>query len=405
MAEQALEGVKVLDFTWQVAGPRVTSMLGRFGATVVRVESRTRVDFTRSSPPFVEGKAWLGDRSALFANLGNANKYSITLNLNHPRGLEVCKRLVAWADVVVENFTGGRMARWGLGYEDLKKINPQIIMLSLGMYGQTGPYAQQGGYGATLVALSGICQLTGWPDGPPMQPIWVYPDFAVPRLGVLAVVAALDYRRRTGKGQYLDLAQQEGMLQYVSPALLEYHVNGREMKRMGNRLSYAAPHGVYRCKGEFRWCAIAVFSDEEWRSLCQVMGNLIWAQDPELATVSGRLKNVEKVDRLVEEWTIKQTAEEVMSLLQGAGVAAGVVQNGQDLCQDPQLRSRSYYRELEHPTLGKFVYSGLPVRMSKTPYETKRSPCFGEHTEYICREFLGMSDEEFIALMQAGIFD
>ncbi len=393
MNNQVLEGIKVVDFCWQIAGPRVTAPLGRFGATVVRIESRAGMDYVRLGGPGFSAH--------------NDSKYSATLNLHLPHGLEVAKRLVAWADVVVENFTGGRMAKWGLGYEDLKKVKPDIIMLSLAMYGQTGPYAQTQGYAATLVASSGICDLTGLPGGPPMQPSFVYPDFAVPRLGILSVVAALDYRARTGKGQYIDLSQHEGILHYVSPALLEYNVNGRELKRIGNRLTYAAPHGVYRCQGEFRWCAIAVFSDEEWKSLCRVMGKPALAEDPELATVEGRLNNVDKLDKLVEEWTLNHTAEEVVSLLQGAGVAAGVVQNGQDLGNDPQLKDREYFVELDQPGApgGKFVYSGLPVKLSKTPYKIKRSPGFGEHTEYVFKNLLGMSDEEYSRLASEKVFE
>jgi benzylsuccinate CoA-transferase BbsF subunit len=405
MAQHVLEGIKVLDFTWQIAGPRVTGVLGRFGAEVVRVESRTRVDFVRTSPPYAEGDEWQGNRSALFANIGNTNKYSITLNLNHPKGLEIARQLVMWSDVVVENFTGGRMAKWNLSYDDLKKIKSDIIMLSLGMYGQTGPYAHYQGYGATLVALSGICQLTGWPEGPPMNPTFVYPDFAIPRLGILAIVSALDYRARTGKGQYIDLSQQEGMLQYVSPALLDYNVNGRELSRIGNRLSYASPHGTYQCKGDFRWCAIAVFSDEEWQKLCQVMAHPALAADPELASTEGRIKNADRVDRLVAEWTVNYTAEEVMAQLQAAGIAAGVVQNGQDLLVDPQLEESGYFCKLEHPALGKFLYSGFPVKLSRTPYETRRSPSFGEHNEYVYTKLLGISDEEFIDLTNEGVFE
>jgi crotonobetainyl-CoA:carnitine CoA-transferase CaiB-like acyl-CoA transferase len=195
------------------------------------------------------------------------------------------------------------------------------------------------------------------------------------------------------------------MLYYVSPALLEYSVNGRAMNRIENKLSYASPHGVYRCKGEFRWCAIAVFSDEEWKSLCKIIGNPDLARDAELATINARINNADMVDKMIEEWTKNYSAEEVMKMLQDVGVAAGVVKNGEDLCKDPQMASREFYYEVEHPTLGRFTYSGLPVRMSETPYMEKRSPCFGEHNEYVCRELLRMPDEEFIELMQEGVFE
>lgn len=400
-----LEGIKVADFGQTVVGAVVSGMLAAYGAEVIKIESRTRVDYNRQSPPFADDTAWRGDRSGLWANVGNAGKYGITLNLSHPRGVEIAKRVVAWADIVIENFRGGRMAKWGLGYEDLRKIKSDIIMLSASMYGQTGPYTTHGGTGGTLVAMCGISHLTGWADGPPMQPSWVYSDFSVPKLAVLAIVAALDYRRRSGKGQYLDLSQLETAMHFVTPAILEYEVNGRELTRTGNRSTYAAPHGVYRCKGDFRWCAITVFSDEEWKSFCQVIGKPSLAEDPQFATLMGRLRNVDKLDRLIEDWTINHPAEEVMDLMQSAGVAAGVVQNGEDLDKDPQLRSRNYYWELDHPVLGSFAYSGMPAKLSKTPYQMKRSPCFGEHNEYVYTKLLGISDEEFIQLLGEGVFE
>jgi benzylsuccinate CoA-transferase BbsF subunit len=405
MATKVLEGVKVADFGQTVVGSVAGGMLASYGAEVIKIESRTRVDYNRQSPPFAEGTAWRGDRSGLWANVGNAGKHGITLNLNHSRGVEVAKRIVAWADIVIENFRGQRMAKWGLGYEDLRKINPDIIMLSASAYGQTGSYATHGGTGGTLVAMSGISQLTGWPDGPPMQPTWVYSDFFAPKFALLAIVAALDYRRRTGKGQYIDLSQLEVAVHFINQAILEYGVNKRELGRIGNRLTYAAPCGVYRCKGNFRWCAITVISDEEWKNFCRIMGKPALAENPQFATRMGRLKNVEKLDRLVEGWTINYSPGEVMELLQSAGVAAGVVQNGEDLARDPQLESRNYYWELDHPAFGKFVYSGMPAKLSKTSYEMSRSPSFGEHNEYVYTKLLGMSDEEFVQFLNEGVFE
>ena len=405
MTNKFLEGVKVADFGQTVVGGVIGGILASYGAEVIKIESRTRVDYNRQSPPFAEGKAWRGDRSGNWANVGNAGKYGITLNLNHPRSIEVAKRIVAWADIVTENFRGNRMAKWGLGYEDIKKINPSIIMISASMYGQTGPDATQGATGGTLVAMSGISQLTGSEEGPPLQPTWVYTDFAVPKLAVLAVIAALDYRRRTGRGEYLDFSQLESAIHFITPAILEYVTNGRELKRIENRSTYAAPHGVYRCKGNFRWCAITVSNEDEWKSFCKIIGKPLLAQDPQFATLVARLENVDKLDRIVEDWTTKRSSEEVMDLMQKSGVAAGVVQNGQDLDNDPQLKKRNYYWELEHPVFGEFVYSGMPVKMSKTPYEMRRSPCFGEHNEYVYTQLLRMQEEEFIQFLNEGVFE
>jgi benzylsuccinate CoA-transferase BbsF subunit len=336
----------------------------------------------------------------------NAGKYGVTLNLKKPQAIEVARRLVGCADVVVENFAGGVMARLGLGYEDLRQVKPDIIMLSADIYGQTGPFAEDRGHGNQLAALTALPHLTGFPDQRPQFPGFTITDFTAPRVAVLAIVAALDYRRRTGKGHYLDASQFESAVHLLTPVLLEYEVNGRQASRMGNRSNYAAPHGVYRCKGDNRWCAITVFTDEEWAKFCQVIGKPAWVKSPEFATLKSRLENQDKLDRLVEEWTVSHSAEEVMSLMQSTGVAAGVVQNGQDLDNDPQLKHRHFYWKLDHPNdIGSFSYSGMPAKLSKTPYEIKRAPMLGEHNEHVFTQILGMSDEEFVQLMSDGVFE
>jgi benzylsuccinate CoA-transferase BbsF subunit len=239
----------------------------------------------------------------------------------------------------------------------------------------------------------------------PQFPAQAVTDFIAPRANVLALVAALDYRRKTGKGQYIDAAQMESAVPLLGPLLLQYQANAVEAERMGNRSTHAAPHGVYRCKGDDRWCAITVFTDAEWEKFCQAIGRPAWTKLSELATLLGRLKNVDKLDRLVEEWTMGHSPEEVMSLLQGAGVAAGVVQNGRDLDSDPQLKQRHFYWKLDHPEVKSFTYGGMPARLEKTPYEMKRAPMLGEHNEYVCTQFLGMSDEEFVGLLAEGVFE
>jgi benzylsuccinate CoA-transferase BbsF subunit len=404
-ANEVLEGIKVADFGLTVVGALVTGILASFGAEVIKIESRTNVDYNRQSPPFVEGDGWKGDRSGLWANVGNAGKYGITLNLNHPRGIDIAKKIIARSDIVSENFRGGRMAKWGLGYADLKKIKPDIIMLSASMYGQTGSYATHGGTGGTLIAQCGISNLTGYPEGAPTQPCWVYSDFFIPKMAVLAIMAALDYRRRTGDGQYIDFSQLEAAMHLVVPAILENEVNGRELVRAGNRSDYAAPHGVFRCKGDFHWCAISVSSDDEWHRLCYVMAQPELIQNPKYATLADRLNNVDELESIIEKWTQSYTPQEVMKLLQAAGIPAGVVQNGEDLDGDPQLKSRGYYWDIPHPILGKFSYSGMPAKFSQTPYHMRRSPCFGEHNEYVYTQLLGISDEEFIELLKDGVFE
>jgi len=403
MVNKALEGVKVAALVQGVTGPLTTAILASYGAEVLRIETRTRLEWHRYAGPFL-GNISSPDRSVtyLFVNPG---VYGITLNLKHPRAMEVMTRIIRWADVVVENFAGGQMVKLGLGYEDLKKIKPDIIMLSAAIYGQTGPFTEYGGAGMSLTALTGFPHITGFPDQVPQFPGFALTDFVAPRVNVLAIAAALSYRYRTGKGQYIDAAQMESAIPLLSPVLLEYVVNGKEAARIGNRAAYAAPHGVYRCKGDNRWCVVTVFDDDQWEKFCQAIGKPAWVESAEFATLRGRLENVDRLDRLVEEWTMNHSPEEVMSLMQGAGVTAGVVQGGQDLDSDPQLKHRHFYWELEHPEMGSLTYSGMPARLSKTPYEMRRAPMLGEHNEYVYTQLLGIPDEEVAQLMADGVFE
>lgn len=404
-AKKPLEGLKIIDLTWLITGPIACKFLADYGAEVIKVESHSMPDNIRITTPFKDNIAGV-NRSGTFANY-NSGKYSLSLNVKHPKGLEVAKRLVAWADVVVESFRPETMKRWGLGYEELRRIRPDIIMLSMSMQGQTGPFSRQPGVGTQLQALVGITHFTGWPDREPAGTPIPYPDFISPWYVVVAVMAALDYRRRTGQGLYIDMSQLETSLQFVAPSLLDYMVNGRMQSRTGNQHPYAAPHGIYRCQGDDRWCAIAVFTDEEWHALCGALGNPGWTEEPRFATFLGRKENESELNKLVEEWTSTHTAEEVTGLLQAAGVAAGVVQNGQDLLErDRQLQYRHHFWSFEHPETGRHVTEAAPYRLSRTPGGPKwPAPCLGEHNHYVCTQVLGMPDEEFVALVAEGVFE
>jgi benzylsuccinate CoA-transferase BbsF subunit len=314
------------------------------------------------------------------------------------------KKLIARADVVVENFAGGAADRMGLGYAELKRIRPDIIMLSSCMQGQTGPHSRHPGSGHKLTALAGISAITGWPDRSPGN-ILAYTDFIGPRFNVIAILAALIYRRRTGKGQYLDMSQYENAVHFVAPQILDYAANKRVAERMGNQSAYAAPHNAYRCLGDDRWCVIAAFTDEEWHSLCRVIGNPSWAADPGFSTLAGRKQNETELDRRLEGWTISRSAEDVMSLMQAAGVPSGVVETGEDLLdRDPQLRYRRTFVELEHPEVGKYrTQAGPHFLSSSTVFEVKRAPLLGEHNRYVFQEILGLADEEFQRLVKEGV--
>jgi len=404
MERQPLEGIKVADFTWVVTGPLITKHLADYGAEVIKIEGRSRSDIQRSTRPFkddIPGE----NRSGQF-NMDNTGKLSVALNLAHPEGIEVAKRFVAWADIVVENFAGGAMKRMGLGYEELKKVKPDIIMFSSSVQGQTGPYAAHSVYGWQLTPLSGLTQITGWPDREPLSPDGPYTDYPAPRFGAFAILAAIDYRRQTGKGQYIDLSQYETSEHCIAPLILDYTVNRRVANRMGNRSPYAAPHGAYRCRGGDRWCAIAVFTDEEWEIFVRVIGKPVWTKEPKFTTLLERKENEDELDKLVEAWTISYSPEEVMTKMQAAGIGAGVVATPEDLMEhDPQLRHRNYFRELGHPEVGKHRVRGPYFLLSKSPCEVRRAPLLGEHNEYVLKEIIGMSDDEIAELVIEGVVE
>jgi len=401
---KALEDVKVADFTWVVAGPLCVRVLADYGARVVHVETGTRLDPIRYTPPYRDNIPGT-NRGGYFHNY-NSNKYGITLNMKHPRAPEIVRRLVSWADIVAENFNPGVMERLGLGYEELRETKPDIIMISLGSKGQTGPQAQLPAFGAHLAALSGFTAITGWPDRDPPVIFGAYTDSIAARFGAATLLAALDYRCRTGNGQYIDLSQSEAGIQFLAPYLLEYDANGQALERNGNRDQSTAPHGAYRCLGEDRWCAIAAFTDAEWDAMCRVMGDPSWSKEERFATFLGRKKNEEELDRLMEEWTINYSAEEVMFKMQEAGVSAGVVETAEDLHRDPQLKARHHLWTLKHQEIGDSTYDSMGSNLSKTPAElNKAAHTLGEDNYHVYTQILGFSDEEFVEFLEQGLLE
>lgn len=404
MHKKVFEGIKVVDFGWAIAGPLTLKYLADYGATVICVESFQRPDLLRTATPYKDENSGV-DRAGYFAYFA-ANKYSISLNLNRAKGLNIARKLVAWADVVADSHRPGVMERWKLGYDDVVKIKPDIIMIRNSNQGLTGPAAFHPGLGNHINGLTGIVNLVGWPEQEPISLMVAYSDYLVPHFAAATLIGALDYRRKTGQGQLLDISQFEVGLQLLAPSLINYSVNRKEEKAKGNSNDYAAPHGVYRCKGEDRWCAISVFTDVEWRAFSKAMGEPAWSKKPKFSTVIGRKENESQLNRLIEQWTSQHEAEEIMRLLQEAGVAAGVVQNAEDLYNDVQLKERECFWVGNHRELGKFSHLGQPSRLSKTPAKFYRAaPCLGEHMEYICRELLGMSEEEYDECLIEGIFE
>jgi benzylsuccinate CoA-transferase BbsF subunit len=407
MPSNALKGLKVVGFVTAGAGPMLVKSLATQGATVILIESGKRFNVTRSGGPFKDNKPGL-NRSYSFAFV-NSDRYSISIDLKHPRANEVIKRLIKWADVICDNWRTGVMESWGLSYAEASVINPGIVMCSLTHAGRTGPHKRARGMGIMQSALCGLVSLTGWPDRPPVMlgGMGILPDFIAPRFGVTAIMAALDYKRRTGKGQFIDLSEYETAIQFQTPSILDYSANHRIEERDGNRCSYAAPHGVYRCKGEDKWCAIAVFSEDEWNAFGQAIGNPEWVNDPKFCTLAARKVNENELNQRIEEWTSDKDPDEVMGILQKAGVEAGNVRTMQEALENcPQSKHRHYWWSLEHPEIGKMYYQGNSYLMSKTPYTIEQpAPLFGQHTEYICTQLLNIPDDEFTDLYQQGLFE
>lgn len=384
---RALEGIRILDFTWVVAGPVATRILADQGAEVIKIERRDSLD--------------LGSRRGGFTGNLFRGKESTVINMTDPRGRDIARQLVAVSDVVIDNFSARVMHNWGMDYESIKKIKPDIIAVSMSGFGHTGPQKDYVSYGPTLQALSGYTLLMRHPEGEPAGWGYSYADMSGGYSGALAVLMALWHHKRTGEGQFVDLSQFETISSVVGPALLDILVHPSTLVPAGNRSpeAPAAPHGVYRCAGEDRWCAIAIFTDDEWRAFCRVIGNPTWTNEARFSTLLDRLANQDPLNRYVEEWTRHHSPEQVMTRLQQVGIPAGMVANGADLDHDPQLRARGYWARVKTPEGDEVILDGTPVKLSATPgYVAAPGPLLAEHTEFVLKRLLGYADERIAQL-------
>ena len=394
-------GLKVADFSWIGVGPITAKYLADHGATTVHIETSAPPDRLRVGGPFKDGV--FGHNRSQFFGAFNTSKLSIALNLKHPVGQQVARRLIAWADVYLESFTPGTMGDLGLDYASARAINPSIIGVSTCLMGQTGPCAPLAGYGTHAAAISGFAELTGWPDRSPSGPYAAYTDTIAPRFLAAAIMAAIDHRRRTGEGQYIEQAQMESALYFLAPQIVDYQVSGTIPRRMGNESPTCAPHNVYPCAGDDEWCAIAVETDAQWQALRRVLGEPAWAADPVLDTAAGRLAQRESLDARIGEWTRDQEPRALMERLQAAGVPAGMVQRSSDLLQDPQLGHRRFFHPMQHPEMGEVPYEGHQFRIRGYDSGPRMpAPCLGEHSVQVLQEILGMSDEELAEVVGSG---
>jgi benzylsuccinate CoA-transferase BbsF subunit len=398
-----LQGIRVADFAWVIAGPLATQYLAVHGADVIRVESRLRPDVLRAGTPFVGGEPG-PDSSTYYASV-NQGKRDITLNLRDPRAVELAMRLVATCDIVTENFTPGTMAKLGLGYETIRAVRPDVIMISMGLAGQTGPERHYKGFGTVIQGSAGVTHLTGWPDRPPTGTGVAYTDFVASHVAAFALLCALEHRQRTGEGQYIDLSQQEASLYVLDAALLDYAVNRHEQTRQGNRHPSAAPHGVFPCVGEDAWVAIATYTDREWHALTAAMGEPDWSRQERFSTLLGRKAHEDELERLISEWTAGMASEDVASLLRAAGVPAARVANSHDLHTDPQLQHRGHFVNLNHPVIGDFPFDALSYRLNgEIPRPPRAAPLLGQDNAAVYQDLLGLTHDEFETLEADGVF-
>ena len=388
-------GLKVADFTWAAAGPIVTKQLSDNGATVVKVESFKHPDSVRLGGPFIDDKPGI-NRSGFFADF-HSSKLGISVDMSNPDAMEIIRPLIAWADVVAESFRPGVMAKWGLDFESLRKINPRIVMLSSSLYGADGPWARHPGYGAQGQALAGLHGMTGWPDRVPAMPKGAYSDSVSPRYALSALLAALIHREKTGEGQHVELSQIEATSQLLAPELLAYQVTGEQATRSGNRKIGSIVHGVYPCAGEERWIAIEAVDEAQWLALCEVLGDAD-------ALERARSEGDKALDEAIAALTAPLDPFELMAACRDAGVPAGVANKGSDLLEDDVFIAREHFWPLEHAEMGTLKYNGPAYRFEKTPSELRfASPRLGEHTDQVMTEILGFDDAAVARFREEGI--
>ncbi len=397
-----LSGIRVADFTWVWAGPFCTMQLAHMGAEVIRMESVRRVCVLRMIPPWLDGQ--IGPNRSGYFNQYNQGKRSINLDLTQPEAKDIAKKLVAISDVAAENFAGGVIDRLGLGYDALKQAKPDIVMISMSGYGQTGPESGYVSYGPAQVPLAGMSSLTGYIGRQPMHVGMSYGDPNAGRHAAFAVLAALLYRERTGNGQYIDMSQWESTMAVVGEGIMDYTMNGTQPPRSGNRDPWMAPHGIFRCAGEDQWVSIACGSDDEWRALCGAMGKPELADDARFRTLEGRKADEDALEAIVQEWTSTLEPSDVTERLQQAGVAAFPPMANYMLDGDPHLAARDFWVEKEHPEVGVRKHAGIPWRMSETPCEVWRAaPKLGQDNEYVFGEMLGMSSQQIADLVERKV--
>lgn len=426
----ALKGVRIIDLTWLQVGPLATRLLASFGAQIIRIEWRGRgaVDFIRYMQPFAPDHAVPGggrrqgaarshglrgnvNRGAYYNNT-NPGKFGVTLNLNHEKGRDLFRRMIRDANAVCENFSPGQMDKWGLGYGELKKLNPKLIYMQTTGMGKHGVYDNYVSYGPTAQAFSGLTFMSGLPEPhPPAGWGYSYLDHSPGYFGAMLLMAALHRQRQTGAGCYIDMSQSETGLMLTGTSIIEHQLTGKPTERYGNRMPYRdwSPHGAYRCRGEDNWIAISVQSDRQWRALVEEIGSPQWALDSRYDTAVGRRASQDELDARLTEFTAAQDRYALMERLQKRGIPAGAVQKANDrFDRDPQLKARGYYVDLPNSETGVWPIEGFPAKLSRSPANVggltgRAAPKIGEDNDLIYKEILGLTESEIAALREEEV--
>ena len=416
MAKRPLEGLRVADFSWFGAGPIAGNTLSTFGAEVVRVESETKVDSLRTVHPFAlnpDGTFKTGYNVSGYFNNFNAGKLSLQLNLNTEKGQEIGYKLIEKCDIFLTNFTPRVIEKWNLRYEQISAANPRIIAAYAPMQGMDGPHKDFLGFGAVLTPVTGISEMSGFPHRPPFGVGTNYPDYVInPGHTVTAILAALRYRNRTGKGQCIELPQLESVVNTLGTAVAEQLTNGTNPSRTGNRSRWCSPHGAFRCADDpqsvaspDRWVVMACRDEAEWQRAATALGHPEAATDDRYHNLTARKHNEDELEALIGSWVRERPAMEVVEALQAVGVPSGVVQNAQDMLdRDPHMKARGYYQYVDHPEAGREAHDGPAMVLSETPgYIAGPAPLMGEHTMEVCERIIGLSMDEIADLLAEGV--
>jgi benzylsuccinate CoA-transferase BbsF subunit len=408
MQKLPLGGIRVLDFCQMWAGPHATEWLSVMGAEVIKVETNIRIDYMRTvgAPPGLAGTG--PNVGSAFATL-NWGKKSVALNMTQPKAQEVAKKLIKICDVVAENFGGGVLERWGLSYDEMKKIKPDIIYYAGSGYGRNGPYKERPAYAEIVDAYSGATYVNGYYKGDPaVVGVSPWTDSAQAMHGSFALLTAIYHHLMTGEGQYIDAAMIEGSANFLGELVMENIINGNNGERIGNRSAFMAPHGCYPCKetkDEAEWVAIAVGNQKEWKALCKLMGNPPWSEKEEFSDELSRWNNQEQLEEHLKLWTRQFGSYEVADMLQKAGIPATASLSTKQCTHDTHLEAREFFIKTEHPVLGKVTLTSLPFRFSNSPKGNyKVAPLLGEDNEYVFGQLLGMSKQEIKQLTDEKVF-